>query len=224
MFDNDISRYTSDGLIHDNERLKELQALPLSKKISITIARITEWYNHFNGNVYVSLSGGKDSTVLWDIVHKLFPDVPAVFSDTGLEYPEIREFAKSIATEVVKPKMGFVDIIREYGYPLISKEVSEAIYYARRNAPPPSREAEWKRMELLGTRPSCTRTEYRKANNLETTGTHGEQTSMQSSRMVAQPHTHTDAGLTTYRKRAEFHGCRQDSYTAGELSEKDDDG
>ena len=130
---NEVDRYSSDGLIHDNARLAELQALPLHKKIGITIARITEWYEAFDGNIFVSLSGGKDSTVLWDIVHKLFPDVPAVFSNTGLEYPEISEFAKSICTDVVSPKMAFTEVIKNYGYPIISKEVSEAIYYARRN-------------------------------------------------------------------------------------------
>lgn len=135
----ELSRYSPDGLIHDNERLAELQALPLHQKIGITIARITEWYNAFNGKIFISLSGGKDSTVLWDITHKLFPDVPGVFSNTGLEYPEIQSFAKSICTDVVSPKMSFVDVIKTFGYPLISKEVSEAIYYARRNTPPKPR-------------------------------------------------------------------------------------
>lgn len=155
----DLIRFSPDGLIHDNERLAELQRLPLHRKIGITISRITEWYNAFNGNIYVSLSGGKDSTVLWDIVHKLFPDVPAVFSNTGLEYPEIQQFAKSICTDVVSPKMSFTEVIKTYGYPVISKEVSEAIYYARRNTPP-RREAEWKRLELMGNRPQVSREEY----------------------------------------------------------------
>lgn len=156
----ELSRFSPDGLVHDNERLAELQALPLHRKIGITIARITEWYKAFNGNIYVSLSGGKDSTVLWDITHKLFPDVPAVFSNTGLEYPEIQQFAKSICTDVVSPKMSFTEVIKTYGYPLISKEVSEAIYYARRNTPPDAKQNgnDWslqatrKRTELHGQR------------------------------------------------------------------------
>jgi 3'-phosphoadenosine 5'-phosphosulfate sulfotransferase (PAPS reductase)/FAD synthetase len=47
------------------------------------------------GGVYISFSGGKDSTVLLDLVRRCHPDVPAVFIDTGLEYPEIRSFALS---------------------------------------------------------------------------------------------------------------------------------
>lgn len=41
------------------------------------------------GAVYVSFSGGKDSTVLKHIVDSMYDDVPAVFVNTGLEYPEI---------------------------------------------------------------------------------------------------------------------------------------
>lgn len=178
----ELTRYSPDGLIHNNERLAELQALPLHQKIGITIARISEWYKAFNGNIYVSLSGGKDSTVLWDITHKLFPDVPAVFSNTGLEYPEIQQFAKNICTDIVSPEMTFTEVIKNYGYPIISKEVSEAIYYARRNTPPKrsrveetgtyrqttanqskqilGRQTIWKRLELMGQRPICARTNY----------------------------------------------------------------
>lgn len=124
--------YSSDGKIHDKERLKELQALPLWRKIQITQARIIEWYENFNGQVYISFSGGKDSTVLLHIARKIFPDIPVVFSNTGLEYPEIQSFAKLQGAQFVYPKMKFTDVIKTYGYPIISKEVSEAIYYARR--------------------------------------------------------------------------------------------
>ena len=127
--------------IHDAARLKELQALPLDRKIAITQARIIEWYNFWEGDVYVSFSGGKDSTVLLDLVTKTIKaidptfEVPVVFSNTGLEYPEIQRFAKSKGATFVTPKMNIVEVIRNYGYPLISKEVSSAIYYARRIKP-----------------------------------------------------------------------------------------
>lgn len=86
-----------------------------------------------DGNVYVSFSGGKDSTVLLDLARRIYPDIPAVFIDTGLEYPELREFVKTTPNVVwLKPEMNFRKVIEIYGYPLISKEVSQKIYEYRK--------------------------------------------------------------------------------------------
>jgi 3'-phosphoadenosine 5'-phosphosulfate sulfotransferase (PAPS reductase)/FAD synthetase len=112
--------------------LRQLQGLPLIVKVRKSQLRIREWYERFDGNVYVSFSGGKDSTVLAHLVHEMYPDVPLVFSNTGLEYPEIQSFARSMGAEFVRPKMQFSEVISKYGYPIISKEVAEAIFYARR--------------------------------------------------------------------------------------------
>ena len=77
------------------EDLKTMQAWSLERKIQVTQTRLIEWYQKFQGKVYVSFSGGEDSTVLLHIARQLYPDIEAVFVDTGLEYPEIREFVKS---------------------------------------------------------------------------------------------------------------------------------
>ena len=118
--------------MRDRILLRQLQSLPLQAKITLAEQRIMEWYKHFDGNVYISFSGGKDSTVLTHLVHGIYPDVPLVFANTGLEYPEIRRFAESMGAEPIYPRMRFDQVISKYGYPLISKEVSEAIYYARK--------------------------------------------------------------------------------------------
>jgi 3'-phosphoadenosine 5'-phosphosulfate sulfotransferase (PAPS reductase)/FAD synthetase len=94
--------------------------------------RIREWYEHYDGDVYVSFSGGKDSTVLAHLVHDLYPKVPLVFANTGLEYPEIQAFARKMNAEFVRPKSIFSEVISKFGYPIISKEVAGSIYYARR--------------------------------------------------------------------------------------------
>ena len=116
------------------EELQMLQALPLEIKVMKTQQRIREWVQYYGENgVAVSFSGGKDSTVLLHLVRKLYPNVRAVFSDTGLEYPEIREFVKSVPNvDWVKPKQTFREIVIEHGYPLFSKEVAETIRYARK--------------------------------------------------------------------------------------------
>ena len=62
-----------------NEELKRLQALPLAEKVSRTKKYIKEWYDHWDGRVYVSFSGGKDSTVLLHIARSVCEDIPAVF-------------------------------------------------------------------------------------------------------------------------------------------------
>ena len=112
--------------------LRQRQALPLRAKVLMTQSRIREWYNHYDGDVYVSFSGGKDSTVLAHLVHDIYPDVPLIFSNTGLEYPEIQSFARKMGAEFVRPKMMFSEVVSKYGYPVISKEVSETIWYARK--------------------------------------------------------------------------------------------
>ena len=116
---------------HTMQDLRQMQALPLSIKIRMTERRIRDWVNEFGEDgVYVSFSGGKDSTVLLDIVRNVcgFKDVPAVFVDTGLEYPEIRDFVKTFDNVVwLKPKMTFKQVIETYGYPFISKEVSNCL-------------------------------------------------------------------------------------------------
>ena len=119
---------------HTISDLHQMQSMPLSIKVRMTENRIRGWVEQYGRDgVYVSFSGGKDSTVLLDIARKLYPDILAVYVDTGLEYPEIREFVKSFDNvEWLKPKKNFRQVITEYGYPFISKEVSDKVAGARR--------------------------------------------------------------------------------------------
>lgn len=120
--------------IHTSDRLKELQSLPLERKIQITKSRIIEWYKYWNGQVYVSFSGGKDSTVLLHLVREIFPDVEAVYVDTGLEYPELRQFVKTFDNVTwLKPEMNFRQVLEVYGYPIITKEVARDVGNVQRN-------------------------------------------------------------------------------------------
>lgn len=111
-----------------------MQALPLYLKVKLTKRRIRDWINEYGEDgVYVSFSGGKDSTVLLNLVREDYPRVPAVFCDTGLEYPEVRNFVKKHDNVVwLKPKMTFKQVVEKYGYPMISKEVAECVWGARK--------------------------------------------------------------------------------------------
>ena len=126
-------------LPHD---LKQMQSLPLEAKIIMTQQRIRKWYDYWNGMVYVSFSGGKDSTVLKHIVDSMYDDVPALFVNTGLEYPEIQKFAMSQPNVItVRPEMRFDEVIKKYGSPVISKRVSAYVATEKRNTN--SQRARW---------------------------------------------------------------------------------
>lgn len=97
-----------------------------------------------DGMVYVAFSGGLDSTVLLDIARSVRPDIPAVFVDTGIEYPEIRDFVKTVDNVVwVRPKKPFTQIIQEYGFPVISKEQAQYIDVYRTTKSDKLRETRW---------------------------------------------------------------------------------
>lgn len=111
--------------------LRQRQSLPLDAKIIMTQERIRAWYAHWDGAVHVCISG-KDSLVVLDIARKMYPGIKAVFSDTGLEYPEVRDFALSVPNvDIVKPRKNFAQVTREYGYPCPSKEQAKYIYELR---------------------------------------------------------------------------------------------
>lgn len=127
---------------HTKYDLHQMQSLPLDAKIVMTQERIRQWYDHWDGQVYVSFSGGKDSTVLKHIVDGMYDDVPAVFVNTGLEYPEIQQFVREVKAgkydcfnpdvEIIRPEMRFDEVIKKYGYPVVSKEVSQVISESRK--------------------------------------------------------------------------------------------
>ena len=123
---------------HTQEDLRQMQSLPLDAKIIMTQRRIRDWIDYWNGDVYVSFSGGKDSTVLKHIVDSMGYDVPAVFVNTGLEYPEIQTFVREVKAgkydcfnpnvEILRPEMRFDEVIQKYGFPVISKEVAHKFH------------------------------------------------------------------------------------------------
>jgi 3'-phosphoadenosine 5'-phosphosulfate sulfotransferase (PAPS reductase)/FAD synthetase len=145
----------------DNIELKRRQSLSLPEKIELSNKAIKDYYEFLNGRVYISISGGKDSTVLLDLVRHLYPNVKAMFLDTGLEHPENRDFIKSLHNvDWVKPKKNFVQVIDEEGYPIPTKAQAQHILeaqttnsnYLRRvrlKGKPIGLEKDWKKFHIL---------------------------------------------------------------------------
>ena len=88
--------------------LEKMRAWTLERKIQVTQTRLMEWKIRFKGQIYISFSGGKDSTVLADLAARLYTadhkiklyetdPLTLVFVNTGLEYPEIQKFVKEFA-------------------------------------------------------------------------------------------------------------------------------
>ncbi len=99
------------------------------EKIKLAEQIIKNEYDKNNGNVFVSFSGGKDSTVLLHLARKIFPNIKAVFSNTTNEDIDIVKYVKSHDNIIwVKPKMNFKAVVKKYGFPLVSKEVSQKVY------------------------------------------------------------------------------------------------
>jgi 3'-phosphoadenosine 5'-phosphosulfate sulfotransferase (PAPS reductase)/FAD synthetase len=130
--------------------LRQRQSLPLEAKVRLSMERIREWLDRWDGDAYVSFSGGKDSTVLLDLARRVDPSIPAVFADTGVEFPEVRSFVKTIPNvNWLRPKMPFASVVREHGFPVVSKNVARRL---RDLQNPTERNAATRQLYLTGIR------------------------------------------------------------------------
>ena len=116
--------------------LAKLKSLSLDNKILYSSAKVREFHIGTKGKTYVGFSGGKDSTVLLHLVRSIYPDTPAVFFDTGLEFPEIRDHVKTVDNVTwIRPEKTFKQTIEDYGYPCIGKVCAHWINLAQNGAP-----------------------------------------------------------------------------------------
>lgn len=125
--------------------LRQRQSLCIEGKEIISTRRIIAFNEEMDGQIYVSVSG-KDSLVALHLTRKVFPGAVGVFVNTGLEFPEIVFFWRNYPNVItIKPSKSYRDIIREYGYPVISKKISMGISRHRN-----TKSEEQKRLRLEG--------------------------------------------------------------------------
>lgn len=122
------------------QTLTSLREMNLESKIIQTKYLIRRAVMEFGlDKVYISYSGGKDSTVLSHIAKTMYPDILHLFANTTNEYPETiqhinwekKENGTNIITVLPKDAKGntwtFKKVVDTYGYPMFSKRVSNAI-------------------------------------------------------------------------------------------------
>lgn len=127
-------------LAERRQTLTSLREMNLESKIIQTKHLIKCAVREFGLNkVYISYSGGKDSTVLSHIAKSIYPDILHLFANTTNEYPETIQHIKwekekngtNIITILPMDCHGeiwtFKKVVEHYGYPMFSKRVSNAI-------------------------------------------------------------------------------------------------
>ena len=88
--------------------------------------------------MYISFSGGKDSTVLLHLAQTIFPNIKAMFIMTGNEFPDVCRFVRELKRtgsniDIIKPKYTPREIWEKYGFPIGSKIIAENIHSIRIN-------------------------------------------------------------------------------------------
>lgn len=103
------------------------QQMDYAFKMKYARIRAWEFYNHPDvaGNCYVAV-GGLDSITLLLFLRSIGIDVPAV-SVSSLEDKSIQRVHKQLGVQPLKPLKSKVEVLREYGWPVISKEVAGKI-------------------------------------------------------------------------------------------------
>lgn len=93
------------------------------------IQKIQQIINQYGeNNFYISYSGGKDSTILSELVDMSIPTntIPRVYSNTGIELDMIEKFVldKSLKDSriiMLKPSISIKETLEKYGYPFKNK-------------------------------------------------------------------------------------------------------
>lgn len=115
------------------QELQTRQNWTLNQKIDHAVGAVEAFLSKTGKTPYVSFSGGKDSTVLLDLVRRFVdPNIKAVFCNTGNEYPEIVRFVRSTDNvQIITPGVTVREVLSKYGFPLISKEQASYIREVR---------------------------------------------------------------------------------------------
>lgn len=114
------------------EKINDLLSESHEKKVSRSAATVQEFEEVLGKDtVYVSTSGGKDSACLSKLCKDVDPDIKHVMFNTGLEYQDTINLAKSQGAMIIPPKTNWRKFCDSKGYPAVSKHVSKRIHDAK---------------------------------------------------------------------------------------------
>jgi 3'-phosphoadenosine 5'-phosphosulfate sulfotransferase (PAPS reductase)/FAD synthetase len=109
---------------------RQRYSLPMEAKLVLTQQRIKDFYNHFDGKVFLSFSGGKDSQVLAEIIRNMpspYNSIELVFFDTHNENPSVFAIVERYGAKRLESPLTPKQVIEKVGYPLFNKEVANVI-------------------------------------------------------------------------------------------------
>jgi len=114
-----------------NKELQERLHWNLEQKVDHSLYIIENFLAQFPEAI-VSFSGGLDSTMLLYLTRIVDKDRKGCFVNTTNEHFEIIKFVRTVENiNTIFPKINFTQVIEKYGFPLISKEVSECLWEIR---------------------------------------------------------------------------------------------
>jgi phosphoadenosine phosphosulfate reductase len=96
---------------------------PFETKLAETREVIAHHFEEFGDKVAIAWSGGKDSTLVLYLCLQANPEVPVVFNNTGVEYPETVEFIADLEQKwtlnllITHPEKTYWECMDEYGFP-----------------------------------------------------------------------------------------------------------
>ena len=103
-----------------------LPAVWMKKKVAKAEKIISNWLEVTNGQVYLSISGGKDSLVAGHLIHSVYPNCPMVWVNQGYlaEWDDCIELLYLLKDKYnwniieLCPPRGLLQLYRDFGIPL----------------------------------------------------------------------------------------------------------
>lgn len=106
--------------------LRQRQGLPLEQKIIKSIATIEQYYEMYDGDIYISKGGVDSNVVQWLMSQSRYKDIECVCV-ASVEPVENIKHNFDLGNTLLKSTITKKEVITDWGYPLISKQVAMSI-------------------------------------------------------------------------------------------------